>query len=199
QANNYAGGSYGIMGGFETLPNPVPASMMEYDFVARNLQGGFDGQAGSLPSTIAANSTQTYTFPAYTVPAGYNTNNMRVIIMLIDHNGAPSDYRIMNSASAPVWGGAVTVSDPSATASVNVYPNPFDAGTNVNINLKASEEVTIEVYDMAGQLVSAQYAGQLAIGQHNIALSGENLANGFYFVKVRAGQSTSTTKISVMH
>jgi hypothetical protein len=35
QANAYAGGNNGVMGGFEALPSPVPAAQMVYDHVAR--------------------------------------------------------------------------------------------------------------------------------------------------------------------
>ena len=37
QVNAYAGNALGPMGGFESLPNPVPAAQMVYDHVARVL------------------------------------------------------------------------------------------------------------------------------------------------------------------
>ncbi|MBL7832200.1 MAG: hypothetical protein JNK41_14330, partial [Saprospiraceae bacterium] len=40
QSNYYSGGSLGPMGGFENLPNPVPANQMVYNHVARALFGG---------------------------------------------------------------------------------------------------------------------------------------------------------------
>ena len=52
QTNSYAGGANGAMGGYESLPNPVPAASMVYDHVGRALLGGFAGQANSVPTTI---------------------------------------------------------------------------------------------------------------------------------------------------
>ena len=48
QANVYSGGQFGPMGGFENLPDPVPAEDMVYQDVARALLGGFWGVEGSL-------------------------------------------------------------------------------------------------------------------------------------------------------
>ncbi len=50
QVNSYSGGALGPMGGYENLPNPVPASKMAYDHVARGLLAGYSGLAGSLPA-----------------------------------------------------------------------------------------------------------------------------------------------------
>jgi hypothetical protein len=201
QTNYYAGGANGPMGGFENLPGTVPAAQMHYNFVARNIQGTFNGQTGSLPATIAAGSTQTYTFPAYTIPAGYNVDHMKVIVMLIDHNGSSaSEYHIMNSARSPIWGGAVNVTEqPSTVSLVNAYPNPTDLNLNVNLNLAQTEQVTIDMYSTTGELVSTQTQGQLAAGNHTVVLNTANLAAGMYFMTVRAGESTVTTRVSVAH
>jgi hypothetical protein len=53
QTNYYAGGGNGPMGGYESLPSPVPAAQMVYDHVGRSLLGGYNGQAGSVPAAIA--------------------------------------------------------------------------------------------------------------------------------------------------
>ena len=47
QSNAYSGGNFGAMGGYEALPGLVPASMMVYDHVGRDLLGGFAGVAVS--------------------------------------------------------------------------------------------------------------------------------------------------------
>lgn len=200
QNNYYAGGGNGPMGGFESLPSSVPAAQMQYDFVARNLQGGFAGQAGSLPASIPASSTQTYSFPAYTIPAGYNVNNMRVIVMLIDHNGAAADYHIMNSADSPIWGGNVGVSEPVSTVNlVNAYPNPANDNMTVNLSLAQSSNVVIEMYNLTGELVSSENQGELAAGQQTVMMNTANLADGMYLMTVRAGDSVVTTRVTVAH
>jgi hypothetical protein len=197
QHNYYSGGGNGPMDmpgyDFATLPSTIPAAQMYYDFVARTIVGGFNGQSASLPSTITANSTQTYTFN-YTIPAAYNVANMRAIVLLINNNQSPA--HIMNSA-----GGAVPlgIENHAALNGVSVYPNPANTSANVELNLLSNDNVTVEMFDMTGKLISSENKGQLAAGQHIMPLNTANLSNGIYFVKITAGTSVVTTKVSVAH
>lgn len=197
QHNYYSGGGNGPMAmpgyDFATLPSTVPAAQMYYDFVARTIVGGFNGQTGSLPASITAGSTQTYTFN-YTIPAAYDVSKMKAIVLLIDNNA--TDKHIMNSAGGQV---PLGIQDNAALNGVSVYPNPFNTSANIELNLLNSDNVTVEMFDMTGQLVSSQNEGTLVAGQHVIALNGANLANGMYFVKITAGTSVVTTKVSVAH
>ncbi len=198
QHNYYSGGANGPMAmpgfDFAALPDPVPAAQMNYDFVARTIIGGFNGQAGSLPASIPAGSTQSYTFN-YTVPAAYNTAKMHVIVLLIDNTQATK--HIMNSAGSSTPLGVETSS--ALENGVSVYPNPFNTNLNVDVNLLSNDNVMVEMFDMTGKLVSAQNEGQLAAGQHLISVDGSTLADGMYFVKVTAGTSVVTQKVAVAH
>jgi hypothetical protein len=178
---------------FQTLPDVIPSAQMYYSYVARTIVGGFNGQTGSLPATIPAGSTQNYTF-SYTIPAAYNVANMKAVVLLIDNTGASK--HIMNSAGAQVPLGIETN---AALNGVSVYPNPFNTSANLELNLLSSDNVTVEMFDMTGQLVSSHNEGTLAAGQHVISLNGENLADGMYFVKITAGTSVVTQKVSVAH
>lgn len=85
QVNNYSGGDFGPMGGFEDLPNPIPASFVSYDHVVRALPGGLYGDTGSLPATLDSGKTYTYTY-TYHVPADYDANYIRVAGVMLDAN-----------------------------------------------------------------------------------------------------------------
>ncbi|CAN5863500.1 hypothetical protein BH11BAC7_BH11BAC7_21710 [soil metagenome] len=197
QTNYYSGGANGPMAmpgyDFAALPSPVPAAQMVYDYVARTIVGGFNGAANSLPATIPAASTQTYTF-TYTVPAAYNIANMKATVLLIDNTTATK--HIMNSAGMAV---PVGITESSALNGVSVYPNPFSETTTVELNLLSNDVVVVEMFDMTGKLVTSQNEGELAAGKHNIALNGSNLADGMYFVKITAGTSVVTQKVSIAH
>lgn len=84
QANQYSN-YYFPMGGFEDLPNPIPANRMAFDHVARQLLGGYNGETG-MPSTLAAGQTYTHTF-TYTVPENFDHNYLKVIGVLIAPDG----------------------------------------------------------------------------------------------------------------
>jgi hypothetical protein len=179
---------------FQSMPATIPSSQMYYNYVARNILGGFNGLAGSLPTTIPINSTQTHTFN-YTIPAVYNVTNMKVIVLLIDNTTSPA--HIINSASGSVLMG---IENPSSSiGAVSLYPNPSNENTNVHLVLSQNENVTISVYNIAGELISAENEGQVIQGEHDFNLGTMNLAKGMYFVKVTAGTSEQTMKMLVTH
>src|SRR5699024_1843067 len=62
QSNYYSGGSQGPMGGFENLPQVVPASDMVYDRVGRAIIGGYYGEEGSIPSAVSDGDSPSYSF-----------------------------------------------------------------------------------------------------------------------------------------
>jgi hypothetical protein len=85
QSNYYSGGDYGQMGGFEALPNPVPASQMIYEDVARAIVGGFDGFQGSLPASIKAGRQEHFEH-TLTLPSNIqNFANVEIAALLIDN------------------------------------------------------------------------------------------------------------------
>ena len=84
QSNIYAQYAYFPMGGYENMTDPIPASRIAYDHVARQLLGGFEGE--TFP-TLAKDQTFSMTF-TYTVPEEYNHNYISVVGMLIDANGS---------------------------------------------------------------------------------------------------------------
>ena len=83
QSNSYSGGDSGPMGGYEDLSNPVSASIMVYNHVARHLPGGFIGDSGSLPSLILDGESHNYSYE-YTLPIEYNEEYVQVIGILVD-------------------------------------------------------------------------------------------------------------------
>ncbi len=96
QHNSYAGGSEGEMGGFENLPEYVPASEMYYMDVPRWLEGGYEGLDLSQPTSIDAGKQYTHQY-AFDVPETVDhINQCSVVAMLLDRiSGA-----VLNAASA---------------------------------------------------------------------------------------------------
>jgi hypothetical protein len=179
---------------FNSLPATIPSSQMYYNYVARSLQGGFNGLLGSLPTTIPINSTQTHTFNC-NIPTSYNVANMKVVVLLIDNTVSPK--HILNSASGSILMG---IEDPSSSiGAVNLFPNPANENTSVHVVLSQNENVTLSVYNIAGELISVEEEGQTTQGAHDFNLGTMDLPKGMYFVKVTAGTSEQTMKMLVMH
>lgn len=107
QSNGYSGGSL-YMGGYESMPNPVPAERMAYNHVARYMMGGYDGAENSFPSSLNAGQTAQYTF-TYTLPENSDPQYTRVIGLLINEqdgkidNAGISPYLDGNDNAAPLF------------------------------------------------------------------------------------------------
>ncbi len=188
QANYYAGGGSGPMGGYESLTDPVLAADMVYDHVGRALLGGYAGQAGSVPATIVDGTIATYTFN-YTVPASSVRDNMHAIVMLIDNTtGAiinATDMSISESFNSIATVDAINMS---------VYPNP--ASDNMTVSFEAEGDFTITLTDMAGRIVSTNAYNNLS-GTQSISVPVTNLENGNYIISV-ATEGVSYNKVVVI-
>ena len=180
QRNAYAAGADGPMAGagidFAAQPDPVPASLMYYMNVARSISKTYTGTNGSIPLTVAADSSVTYTFPTDTIPAGWNVAKMHAIVLLVN----TTTHQIRNANDAPLIPVATGIGEvqPGQFA-FNVFPNPFNNEANIVFNLAQPGNVTVRVANMVGQTISVYEPGLMASGRHNITLNGTNLSPGF--------------------
>ena len=107
QRNAYSGGST-PMGGWENLPDPVPARQMVYDHVSRYLATDYEGDSGSLPGTIAAGSQHSHTL-TWTLPLEYNEEYTHVVGYITNAttgevlNAGKSAYLLGNTNAQPIF------------------------------------------------------------------------------------------------
>ena len=180
QANYYSGGST-AMGGYESLPDPVPAAQMVYDHVGRALLGGYSGQAGSVPATITDGTVANYSFN-YTVPSTSTRANMKAVVMLLDLTTG----EIVNATEVSIAEAGIDNID---EISLEVYPNP--ASDIVNVSFEAEGDYTITITDLAGREVATQSLSNLT-GSQKIAVPTNDLNSGNYIISVAtAGSSYS--------
>jgi hypothetical protein len=191
QANAYAGGGNGAMGGFESLPSSVPAAQMYYDHVAMNIEGGFDGVSGSLPANMTAGSTYSYTFN-WTIPAGLELAKSKVNVMLISAN--------CGEAQNGKWVSALptAVENVMDDALLSVYPNPSNDVLNIDFSLKAQSDVAISLQDITGKQVYTHTLVQKN-GNQGFQINTANLADGVYSLSLRSSNGVISKKISVKH
>ncbi len=104
----------------------------------------------------------------------------------------------LNRISAPV---SVRIETrPEVYALENNYPNPFNPATTIKYQLPEAGEVTLEVYNMLGQvvrtLVDREFQGA---GRYNYKWDatndrGRSLSSGVYFYRVTAGKDFQSHK-----
>lgn len=179
---------------WQTSTNPVPATSMHYDFVARTILGGFSGQVNSLPSALVAGSTYTSSTFSYTVPAAYNAANMTVHALLID---AKNNF-VLNAGSA-------TLPVPTAVKQLTadkieaaVYPNPAKNNATIELNLVKQETVTITILSVMGQVVYSETFNNVPAGVQTIDLNSENWSSGLYNVTISTNNGNVSRKLEII-
>ncbi|KFF23097.1 Omp28-related outer membrane protein [Chryseobacterium sp. JM1] len=183
QKNYYAGGGQGVMGGYEVLPDPVPAAQMIYDHVGRMLIGGYTGQAGSVPTSITDGQVVNYTFTA-NIPTTYNLAKVKAVVLLL--NAATGE--VINARSF-LLGSLGTSTAETNTNYLTVYPNP----ASEYFKVQADKNVDIKLFDTSGKIV---------LEKTNISpdspVSVEKLAKGMYFISItEKGSAPKTQKLII--
>ena len=78
------------------------------------------------------------------------------------------------------------------------YPNPFNPSTNLHFTLTESGPVTLNVYNLAGQLVSTLVDGNLAAGEHQFTFDANNLPSGLYIAQINTTDASHATRLVLM-
>ena len=182
QANYYAGGGNGVMGGYENLPDPVPAAQMVYDYVGRALLGGYNGQTGSVPTSITDGQQVTHSFN-YTIPATSTQGNLRGVVVLIDQ----SNGEVVNAHKFLI---AFANLEEANTIDVNVYPNP--ASEVVNVAFEAENtSYSLSITDVQGRVLHTQEYNNLSGGQV-LTVPVADFTAGNYFINLSKQGETFT-------
>ena len=189
QANYYAGGGSGVMGGYEALPNPVPAAQMVYKHVGRALLGGYSGQAGSVPTAITDGLEASYTFN-YTVPASSDVNNMHAVVVLINQ----ADGSVLNAKDVTI-NQALNIEDQEELMGYTVTPNPVDDMLQVRFNA-SNLKYGVSITDMLGRTVVKELFGTL-LGAQSISIPVAHLKAGNYIVSVVTDRASFSKVIVV--
>lgn len=79
--------------------------------------------------------------------------------------------------------------------SVKIYPNPVSTSTTLELNIKESKNVQIEVFDLAGKSVITMPLQELQSGIMKINLDVSGLNTGLYFCQVKSNDFIQTIKL----
>jgi len=178
---------------WQTSPNPISASLMWYDHVARTIVSTFNGQASSLPSSMTSGSTYNYTFSNVALTSTWKQPKLTAVLLLID----VASGNILNSKSVTPTVVTGIKTNISSINAVNVYPNPSSNYFNVNIDLAKSQKTTVALTNIMGQVVFTKDF-DFNTGENLINISADQLASGMYTLSVVSENGIHQTKISVV-
>ncbi|HRY32772.1 MAG TPA: Omp28-related outer membrane protein [Bacteroidales bacterium] len=144
------------------------------------------GQWGDpLSNNASAGTFITETFSFDNTTASYNMGNCEVMAYIID-NG--SDEVITGNGVAVGSATAVHSEARIQEARLDVYPNPASVSLPcLRLVLPSTADVSCQVVDVNGKVVSESPAARLHSGIHELTLSQADLLPGLYFIRLRYG------------
>lgn len=93
----------------------------------------------------------------------------------------------------------VAKADDKLLNNVQVYPNPVTDQINLKYDISRNSIVTIKVMDLLGNEVITLFSSRVDAGEQKLSYPLNNkLTNGFYFVRLVAGQESVIKRISVL-
>ncbi|MHB8107741.1 MAG: FlgD immunoglobulin-like domain containing protein [Candidatus Cryosericum sp.] len=120
---------------------------------------------------------------------------------------APAPLEALGDAENAVSakrGGTKSEAEVLAGLSLIVRPNPFNPRTIISLMLPVAQMVSIEVYDIRGQMVRTLLPkSQMSAGPHEVSWGGEGddgrpVASGVYLYVVKAGDVRLTGKLALL-
>ncbi len=108
-----------------------------------------------------------------------------------------------------VTGGASAIDDggidvvPTEFALGANYPNPFNPETTIEFSLDKTDDVTLKVYSITGQLVRTLANSAFEAGSHQLRFNGRDdlgnlLSSGVYFYQLQSAGQIATNKMILM-
>jgi len=78
------------------------------------------------------------------------------------------------------------------------YPNPFNPSTRIRFSIPEFSHVLIKIYDILGNEITTLVDEDHPSGGYEVSFDGSNLASGFYFYRITAGNYSETRKMILL-
>ena len=144
--------------------------------------------------TISLTAGQTKNF-SYTVPLGerWAPGEMFVVAWVQDE----FNNEVVQTGFSQPTNGVEEESRVEGYDIVSVSPNPTGSDLSLELMMAAPQDVSVEIYDVAGNQVARFEQGRMEAGQSTIDLTTDDLPAGSYLVRVSAGEFTASQTVPV--
>lgn len=117
-----------------------------------------------------------------------------------------SFYRIRQERSAgedrmssPIKVGKSEREEPPKLARLDgSFPNPFNPATSIRYSLVEGQDISVSVWDLAGQQVRTLWSGFQEAGEYTVSFSADELPSGTYFVRLQSPEGVQSHPILLM-
>jgi len=78
------------------------------------------------------------------------------------------------------------------------YPNPANPTTTIGFTIPEAGNVTVNVFNVAGQKVDTLANGMMSVGKHSVVWDASGFSAGVYFYTVKSGDFSKTMKVTIL-
>ncbi len=169
-------------------------------YVLRNTVNDLSTASVVSPLIPAVNSSQMQSY-LFTDTDLYDEGTYYYWLQNADMDGTSGFHGAISQVYTIPHGGEQVI--PLVTELRSVYPNPFNPICYIPFELDAKNEVSFRVYDSRGQLVRVLDLGQRMPGRYRIQWDGrddhgDECANGIYYIRMQAGESSFLKKAALI-
>lgn len=192
QVNAWANGGNGPMGGYENLPNPVPATQMVYNHVARHLFTDWAGLEDAYVDTDGNNENHVFSAE---IPDFWDTDKMHLVAAFIQDDGEVLNAITMTLEEALANGFTSTI-DPFLDQAISIAPNPTNGLANITMTFDEPTPVKMSIGNAMGHIIADYDYGTL-VGKQVIQYETAALTPGVYYMRFGTGNVFATKKLIV--
>ena len=136
----------------------------------------------------------------------FTSENVTKIILVTDGSHGINDiaeikgeYNVIKSYAASSNGMIpLTLSEIDNFSISEAYPNPFNPTTSVELDLNKDSYVSINVYNVSGQLVDQLFSGNLNSSNHRFTWDASFVSSGVYFMNIQVDDVLETKKLMLV-
>ena len=112
----------------------------------------------------------------------------------------PNMYFLGHDTISGIITSAIGVEEaaPAAFAVAQNAPNPFNPTTTISFSLVDAGDVSVDVFNVAGQKVDTVANGFMDAGSHSVVWDASGFSAGVYFYTVKSGDFSKTLKMTLL-
>jgi PKD repeat protein len=172
-----------------------PLAYSSYNYVATGLSVAFTSTSPNAV-TWAWNFGDAGTSASATPVHNYATGGTYTVDLTTTNSCGQTNVSSINITISPSTnsnGGNTSINEKDLDVNVNVFPNPVNNDLNVQYELNHPTDLTVDVLNTLGQVVSTQIIQSASTGTAHVSM--ENISNGIYFVRFTAADQVQMIKI----
>ena len=161
-----------------------------------------DGYVGAVQMTLSHGNDFSINLTNDAFVAESHTDNNQTTLMVVNPGtelfSANGEFEIVEIIAANSNDYIETYVVPYAISLGSAYPNPFNPSTSFDLQVGVAGHVSLNVYNLMGQIVGNLVNNTMDAGNYNITWDAANFSSGMYIVKAETANGIATQKVMLV-